>query len=138
MLNSKLTAYSVTELAWMLEPKEQYGKVHRQYHSAPKTTTHCPARGLKFIASSLLHTCDSLPAVQSRIGWPRCNRGRGEGRKSPARADYAQFAIIHELSNCFIKYFDERTSKNPPIDLEIDRCHRCAGFRAGLVLFSRL
>jgi hypothetical protein len=68
MLKSKLTAYSVTELAWMLEPKEHYGKVHQQYHSAPKTTTHCPARGLKFIASSLLHTCDSLPAVQSRIG----------------------------------------------------------------------
>jgi hypothetical protein len=68
MLKSKLTAYSVTELAWMLEPKEHYGKVHRQYHSAPKTTTHCPARRLKFIASSLLHTCDSLPAVQSRIG----------------------------------------------------------------------
>jgi hypothetical protein len=39
MLKSKLTAYSVTELAWMLEPKEHYGKVHRQYHSAPKTTT---------------------------------------------------------------------------------------------------
>jgi hypothetical protein len=67
MLKSKFTAYSVTEIAWMLEPKEHYGKVHRQYHSAPKTTTHCPARGLKFIASSLLHTCDSLPAVQSRI-----------------------------------------------------------------------
>ena len=41
MLKSKLTAYGVTELAWMLEPKEHYGKVHRQYHSAPKTTTHC-------------------------------------------------------------------------------------------------
>jgi hypothetical protein len=26
MLKSKLTAYSVTELAWMLEPKEYYGK----------------------------------------------------------------------------------------------------------------
>jgi hypothetical protein len=43
MLKSKLTAYGVTELAWMLEPKEHHGKVHRQYHSAPKTTTPCPA-----------------------------------------------------------------------------------------------
>ena len=42
----------------MLEPKEHKGELHRRCHSAPKTTTHYLARGLKFIASSLFHTCD--------------------------------------------------------------------------------
>jgi hypothetical protein len=54
-LKSKLTACSVTDLAWMLEPKEHYGKLHRQHHSAPKTTTHCPAIVLKFMTPSRDH-----------------------------------------------------------------------------------
>jgi hypothetical protein len=38
----------------MLEPKEHYGKLHRQYHSpVPKTTTQSPAKVLKFTAFTL-------------------------------------------------------------------------------------
>jgi|ERR1700722_4805874 len=99
----------------MLEPKEHYGKLHRQYHSpVPKTTTQSPAKVLKFIAVTLLHTGVCLPAVQSRIGWPSLKSRTRRGRKAQTRLDLP-FAAIHKIGNWSISYSGKAPSTNPPI-----------------------
>jgi cysteine synthase len=92
----------------MLEPKEHYGKLHRQCHSpVRKTTTQSPVKVLKFIAFTFApYWCFSPSgSVKNRLALVEIEDAERTGKLKPG----------HKIGNWSITCSGKSASKKLPI-----------------------
>jgi hypothetical protein len=86
----------------MLEPKEHYGKLHRQYHLLRLRLPPRTQRDIEIHSSPSGSVKNPLPIVT-------IEDAKKTGKLKPGQT--VPFAVIHKIGNCSIKYSGKLASK---------------------------